>query len=341
MEKLKLLQEIRQMASRKQLSREEVLAAFEGDGKSRIAARAEAVLGRAGQGSANRVEHKMNITDILYYIGGAIVLLGISILIMQNWSTFNIVTKILVTLGVGIAAYIVGALMSSDKRLEGASRAFFFIFSVVTPFGMTVVLDHAGYDVGSTAVQSVVFGLLVAAELVSYFAFKKNVFLLFAIIFGTNLFFSFTGLIIEGSPTVLDWKFFEYRALAVGLSYAMLGYGFKDSVRRPLIGPLYGFGSFIFLGAALALGGWNPDQNVFWELIYPGLVFGVIFLSIHLRSKAFLTFGSIFLVGYIFKITSEYFTQGYGWPLALVVAGLTLVGVGYLAFHLNRKYMQA
>ena len=66
---------------------------------------------------------------------------------------------------------------------------------------------------------------------------------------------------------------------------------------------------------------------------------GIIFLSIYVKNKAFLVFGSMFLMGYILKITSEYFAQSLGWPLALVIAGLALIATGYFSFYLNKKYL--
>ena len=33
------------------------------------------------------------------------------------------------------------------------------------------------------------------------------------------------------------------------------------------------------------------------------------------------------------------FSSGLGWPAALMFAGLCLIGIGYLAFYLNRKYL--
>ena len=43
---------------------------------------------------------------------------------------------------------------------------------------------------------------------------------------------------------------------------------------------------------------------------------------------------------YILKITSEYFTEGLGWPLALVLAGLAMIGVGYVSLSVSRKYLK-
>jgi hypothetical protein len=109
--------------------------------------------------------------------------------------------------------------------------------------------------------------------------------------------------------------------------------------KKVLSGALYGFGIIAFLGAALGLGGWAPDANAFWEVGFAGLVFGTIFMSVYLKSKVLLTFGSIFLMGYIIKITGEYFSNSLGWPTALILAGLALIGVGYYTVRLNKKYL--
>ena len=57
---------------------------------------------------------KLGVAEILYYIGGAVVFLGIAILLAQNWSTLGFGTKVLATLGAGVAAYFVGVLFSRD-----------------------------------------------------------------------------------------------------------------------------------------------------------------------------------------------------------------------------------
>src|ERR1019366_1319816 len=86
-------------------------------------------------------------------------------------------------------------------------------------------------------------------------------------------------------------KVWEYRILVLGLAYMFLGYYLSQTSQKALSGVMYGFGSLFFLGSAMALGGWQPNQNAFWELIYPLLVFGLIFLSVYVKSKSFLVFG--------------------------------------------------
>jgi hypothetical protein len=62
----------------------------------------------------------------------------------------------------------------------------------------------------------------------------------------------------------------------------------------------------------------------------------VLYLSVHLRTKALLTFGLLPLGAYLANITGEYCSDSIGWPLALIVLGLLLMGVGFLTFRLKR-----
>lgn len=317
---------IKSLAEQKVVSKEELNSAYD-----------------SGAGSKTDVvlTHKLGIAEILYYIGGGIVFLGLSIFLSQNWSILSFGTKLLATLGAGAAAYVAGVLFSNDERTEAVGSAFYLISALVIPIGLFVVLDNAGFAAYSHGSQTFISGILLTMYALSYGVFRKNVFTLFSILFGTWFFFSVTSYMVSSGPYFDSWKFYEYRALVAGVSYLLLGYGFSKSIRAPLSEFLYGFGIFGFLGAALMLGGWEPSQNVFWELIYPGLVFGALFLSVSIKSKSFLMWGTLFLMVYILKITSEYFSSGMGWPVALIIAGLSMIGVGYMSLSLKKKYLSA
>jgi hypothetical protein len=321
-----VLNEIRILAGQNAIGKEELIQAYDS--------------GKGVRGDI-ALTKKLGVAEILYYIGGAVVFLGIMILLGQNWSTLGVAAKVMATLGSGIAAYFVGVLFNRDARTEAAGSAFFLISALVTPIGLWVIFDEAGFNANSFGMQTWISGILLAVFVSSYFVFKKNIFTLFSIIFATWMFFSFTGFLVAGAPHFNDWKFYMYRTLAVSTAYMLIGYSFSKNERVSLCWFLYGFGVLGFLGAALALGEWKPNQNVFWELIYPGLVFGALFTSVHIKSKAFLTWGTIFLMAYILKITAEYFSTGLGWPLALVIAGLAMIGAGYMSFSLKKKYLSA
>lgn len=315
---------VKSLAEQKILTREELIASYD-----------------SASGIVEKDSKKIGIAEILYYIGGGIVFLGIVILVFQNWDTFGFATKLLATLGAGIAAYVTGVLFAHDPRTENVGSAFYLISALVMPVGLFVVLDHAGIDTGTAGAHSFVSIVLFVTYIASYFVFRKNLFIFFSIVFGTWFFFTITSLLISGGPAFDTANFYEYRILIVALSYILMGYYFAREHTSAISNFLYNFGIIGLLGSALALGGWTPEQHAFWELVYPLLVFGAIFASIYIKNKTFLTWGTIFLMIYIMKITGEYFSTGLGWPLALVLAGLAMIGVGYMSVSLKKKYLTA
>ncbi len=325
MEKQQVLSSITALASQNLIIKDEVIHAFE-DGKEK---------------KSGTLTREMGLSEVLYFIGGFIVVLGISVLIWQHWNELNPFTKIFTTLGFGIIAYLVGVLLNREEKYGEVGYAFHLIAALVIPLGLGIVFDQAGYNTSSNGIQSLIAGILFVMYIASYYVFKKPIFTFFSIAFATWFFFGFTSFIIGSNPYFGDIKFFEYRFLVVGLTYVLLGYYFSSTIQKDLSGTLYGAGSLFSLGAAFALGGWQPSQNVVWELLLPGMIFIAFLLSVHLKSKVFLTFGTAFLMVYILKITGEYFSGTLGWPLSLMICGIALIGIGYYAFTLNKKYITA
>ena len=165
--------------------------------------------------------------------------------------------------------------------------------------------------------------------------------LFFAIIF-TTAFFQFIINAIAGNNLSEESynTLLQYRILVTGLAYMLVAYFLSSTARQFLTGILYSLGALAFLISALALGGFFPDQNIFWELVFPLLVFGMIFASVMVKSRSLLFFGTLFLIVYIFKLTAEYFRNSLGWPLALVLAGMLIIAVGFYAVKINRKYLK-
>ncbi len=319
------------------LNKNEILASIKVAAQKKILTKKELDLAfEAGMNDSLIYEaKKWSMIDILYYLGGGIIFLGIVIFLWQSWSLLNFTTKILATLGSGIAAYFLGVVLSQDKRTASNSGAFYLISALVLPIGFGILVEDAGFNPTSSSSQSLVSGSLLVMYLVSYSIFRKNIFILFCVFFGTFFFFSFTNFLIESTTFINHWLFSKYRILGTGLTYILLGYVFSKGSPLPLTGFLYNVGVLFFLGAALSLGGWEPNQNIFWELMFPSLVFGTLCLSVKFKSKSFLTWGTFFLMMYILKITSEYFPDRLGWPLVLIITGFFIMIVGY--FFLSVK----
>ncbi len=323
MDKQQLLAELKQLTFSGAISREEVLAVLPGDSLTQ----------------PDALKQHITLSEIMYYIGGGIVFLGICVLAYQNWDNFSSFIRIFVTLGSFIEAYVVGTLLYRYENLKKISQAFFLIAGCLAPLALNVVFKESGMDTSADSLQVLIYLISTSVFLGSLWFFRQTILLFFGIIFATALFHFLVNLLTGQNLTYQDSeKVLQYTFLVEGLAWMLIGYYLKNSLFKAITGTLYGFGVLAFLGSAMALGGWSPNQNAFWELVYPLLVFGVIFLSVYVKSKSFLVFGSLFLIGYILKLTGEYFSSGLGWPLALVLAGLAIMGVGYWAVKLNKQY---
>jgi len=359
MEKTEVLENIATLSEMNLVTKEELVRAFN-SGKVKAAPSGSSINFKVVTPGVNELEEKapasallpsmeeqapaslmkrISVAQILFYIGAAIVFLGIVFMIAQNWSTLGTLPRLLLTFGSGIAAYYIGFAVSRDERAEKMAPAFFLISALTTPIGLYVAIDAAGVKTSGYGYQIFISGILLVTYLMSFYAFRKSIFVLFSILFGTWFFFSITSYLLITGPNFDEFDFYMYRFLAAGLSYLFLAHFLAMGEHASISGFLNNFGLVGFLGGALALGGWQPHQNVFWEVFYPGFVFGALFLSVKLKSVAYLTWGSIFLMLFLIKTTSEYFSKGMGWPAALVLVGLMLIGIGYMSLSLKRKYI--
>lgn len=319
MNKENLLTAITEGSAAKKITQEEVLSAFE-----------------KGVGEIREPAHKpLPLINILYVIGGLIICIGLVLFVHQQWNALNTIARILVTLGSGIAAYVAGILISRSKGFSGIASAFFLIFNLLTPLGIYITLHEYSYNSQTLSYSDIIYGIMFIATIASLFITKQALFRFFSIAFGSMLYFSVTHSLLQGS--VLNTvEMLEYRFLLLGVSYALLGYGLRLRFIT-LTAWLYSVGSFFFLGASFALGGFKPNVNQLWEIGFVGICFGMMALSVFLKSRSMLIIASLYLMGYILKLTTEYFSNVIGWPLALIASGFLLIGIGYGTFIINKR----
>jgi hypothetical protein len=324
--KQQALEYIKQLGSSRTLSREEVTDAYD-----------EGALGtKADPGWS----HRVGVSGILSYIGGAIVFLGISILVYQNWDALDSVGRVVATLGSAIAAYAIATIFGKYQKFTLVSSAFYLISALVGPIGLYTLADALKLDLSSQLIQNCITGSLFLAYLISFLALRRYIFSFFSVVFGTWFYFTLTTALFTPAAYAAFPHLPEYQILIAALTYITLGYALRDTKQSSLTSFLYVFGAIAFYGAALALGGWKPTQNLFWELAFPVLVFTGLFGSTSLRSNGLLGISTIFLMVYIMKITGEYFRDGLGWSLALVLSGLLLIAVGYFYVYLKKRFMK-
>ena len=282
------------------------------------------------------LKRKVHISDILYSLGSLTIITGLIILVGQQWSEMSSFTKTLVTLGSGVAAFTVGVLFSSRSYLEKIAQAFHVIAAAVLPLGLYVIFDIGGVDTGSPGFQIAVPLILTAVYTISLFVFKERIFIFFITLFSTWLYYAIVYNLTEGlsfSDSLAD--FYMYATLLAGAAYLFLAHGLMSAGRTYFNSFLNFFGAWMLLGGGFAL----TFNNPVWELIYPGLVFGVSFSSIKLKSRSLLGWGSLFFMTYIISITARHFADTIGWPTALILAGFMLMIIGFSTYRLGKKYI--
>lgn len=280
-----------------------------------------------------------NLSGVLYYVGAGIAFLGVSIFIGDNWEDLGSALRILLTLGAGLAFFTAASLLESTKMMDRVPDGFHFLGGLLIPGGIFVTLHELGFQ-GSDFGPGLIFLVLALSYGLVAHLNRHNLLLAFALCYGTLAYFLITEAMATGFLSFDRGDYLAYRFVGIGASFMVLGYAFRGLFAKLLTPWLYAFGALAALGGAFALQGFEPNQSIFWEIVYPGLVFGAMFLAIYLRSRAVLILGAVFLVADIFKLTSEYFQDSLGWPLMLVLAGFLLIGVGYLVFYLNNKYLK-
>lgn len=291
---------------------------------------------------SERENHSKNLINTFYAIGGIIAVVGVIVLVVQNWQEIGFVGRILSTLGISLLTYISGlVLRNSEHRV--VSGIMFIISAVLVPISAIVLAKEAEIDFGFGA-QLVTS--LVALVIFAYAMFvnRRNILFLISLGFASWAYYSFVFKMLDlldfssgNNEDILKWA-----TMLLGISFVFLAYGYKkimsvrdidDELEQIRVqGVIYGLGTLAILSSGISFGG-------FFDLIFIALIFGAFYGSVFLKSRAMLILGALFLVGHIIKLTSKYFFDSIGWAVSLIFVGFLVIGIGYLTFYLNRRFI--
>ncbi len=280
------------------------------------------------------ISHKM--VNVLYTIGTIIAIVGVLILIVQNWDDIGFVGRIAVTLGIACATYAFGFIFKAPHQNK-ISQVMFFISAVLAPIGSFVLLDEA--DITMSLTTNIVLALLFAIIYgVAYWATRKNILALVTIGFGSWTYYAILAKLFESS--LFNSDLLKWAAVIAGVAYILMARAFasQQNVESPaennaVAGVLYAVGSFSILIAGISFGG-------VFDVLFIAILFAGFYGSIFLKSRAMLGLSALFLMIHIGKLTAEYFADSVGWPVALIFIGFVVIAVGYGTLWLNRKFIK-
>ena len=266
------------------------------------------------------------LSKLFGYIGGIFVFAGIGVFISMYWDDFGSAARVIVTLGTGFVAFIMALFCLYDKKYERAATPLFLIAALLQPSGILVMLQE--YSSGGDAHYGVLLmaGYMLIQQGATFWAKRRTVLAFGAILFG-SIFFA----------TLFDlWDFNQKLiGIVVGSSIMCVAYAINQS-RHLAIAPFW-----YFVGAVTLLCSvFEAVENTPFELIYLGLAALLIFLSTYVRSRTLLLVGTLAMLGYIGYYTAKHFANTLGWPIALVIIGIALIGMSSLALRLNNKYIK-
>lgn len=305
------------------------------------------------------MQKKETMQNILCHVGTLIVYFGIILFINQQWNVLSHTSKLLDTLGIGIITYFLGILFWRRFQMEMLGSALSLFAALLLPVGAAVFCQMYYSALYPSVYPSInnLFGISVVhlieisaiLFLIYFFTFlwmRKNLFLIFTIIFGTECTYE---LWLQMLLSRFSYRFFEHFSLSayfmlLGIVYLFLGFLFsKNPLRASLSGALYGFGIFIFLTGGyfeFAVLSAPPVYPIFWQTVYPLFIFGSLYLCVLLNKKVFLVFGVLALVFYIWFIADRYFAHHISSPLLLIIMGVAVIVVSGLVVAIQRKWQQ-
>ena len=265
------------------------------------------------------------LTKLLGFLGGIFVLAGLGVFIEMQWSSLNSVARIVVTLGSGMAAFVTAYIAADDERWEKTSTPLFLVAALLQPTGILVAIDEFSRGGDERHAILLVSGVLFVQQILTFVKLRRSALLFLSLIFAV----CFYGVSLD----LLDLDE-DLIAFTIGLSSLSVTYSI-DRTRHATITPFWFFAS----ATALMVGLFSLIEGTFAEILFLGAACGLVFLSTWVRSRGLLVVGTVSILAYVGYYTAAHFTNVVGWPIALILFGMLLIGLSAAAFRINRKYI--
>lgn len=124
------------------------------------------------------------ILRLFTYLGGTLIFAGLAVFIGMIWDDIGSLARVIITLGSGFTAYLIGVIFANDKRYEKAATPLFIIAFLLQPTGMFVFLDEYFQGGAPELGAMLVFGLLAIQQGLTFVKHRRPALLLFTLLYG-------------------------------------------------------------------------------------------------------------------------------------------------------------
>jgi hypothetical protein len=267
------------------------------------------------------------LTRLFGYLGGIFVLAGLGVFIEMQWEEMNAIARITITLGSGIAAFVMALVAADDERWEKTVTPLFLLAALLQPAGILVTLDEFSSSGDERHAILLTSGVLMIQQTLIFLKTRRTVLLFMSLIFAVSFYGTAMDLFDLDEDLI---------AFTLGLSVLLVTHSI-DRTRHAVISPFWYFVS----SAAMMTGFFSLIRDSLLEICFLGAACGLVFLSTWVKSRSVLFVGTVAILGYVGYYTAENFSEAVGWPIALIIFGLLLIGLSAVAFRINRKYIAA
>jgi hypothetical protein len=308
-DRVRALQEIAALARRHGLSADEIAA----------------VLGQPSVDTATG-RGKSVLVRVLGVLGGIFVFAGVGVFIALQWDEMNSAARVVVTLGSGLAAFALAVLSTRQPRYGAATTPLLLIAAALEPIGMLVAFDEFGTGGDWRWASLVTTGTMALQFSAAFRALRRSTPLFLVILFGALFWLTALDLLDVDKTLV---------ALVMGGSLLLTAVG-TDRAGHGDITPVWyltGAGAFLY-------GVFDAVERTPFEIGFVAVAAGFVYLSAVLHSRTLLAVSTLAILAYTGWFTSEHFADSIGWPLALIVFGIAMMGLSALAVRIDRDFVR-
>lgn len=265
-------------------------------------------------------------SELLAYMGGILIFAGIGIYTTMFWQDLSSFARIALTFGSGFSCYCVALGLSLNAKYTKVVHALFLIAALLQTTGLYVFLSEVFVTTTNVHFATLfVFGIMFIQQFVTFWSFRLNLLLFMTLFFGMGFTF-----------TLFDYMAINIDFILVGLGFSLflITYSLDSMGYKPSIGFWYFIANVMFLGGAYT---WLYNKP--FEVCFVGLCVFTIYLSTVVKSKAILFTSTLGLLGYIGHYTMIHFVDSIGWPISLILVGISFIILSGFALQLKKRYM--
>lgn len=306
-EREQALAQIRGLASEYDLSTEEILRALDG-------------------AEIEETERAGLLSRILAILGAIFVFAGVAVFIALNWEGMNSAARIIVTLGSGVAVFVLALMADDDERYEGTAVPLYIVAACLQPLGLLVAIDEFSTGGDWRHAALLVAGVMSAQQGVVFYLRRRSVLLFTSILFG--LWFLVQALELLGTDGALI-------GVVLGGSTVLLCAGLGQT-RYVGVTPFW----FLLGSIAFYAGLYDLVDGSVLDLAFLAAACGGVVMSVGVRSRVVLAVSTVAILAYIGEFTREHFLESLGWPVVLIVIGIAFILLSGVALKISKRYIR-